>query len=516
MSKKVKRKATVFGWMVKIVDILIYPVLFLALFSSFFMIVAKSKGVVSPIFDHTLVRVLTPSMSKYCEKADRSFAVNDIAFLSTSAKNVYQVGDVIAFYSDGTTVSGLPKLDLTFYQTKFVVQKDENGNVVFDENGKEKQIRDRYYPVYEENGEIKYNQELYDLINSTQIGETFLSNTNKKYYTKAEPQELKTLQQVKDDDKIVKFHQIMQIKIDTSGQIYYLTKGTNNSSADTVLVRQDLVVGRYVNTPKWLTAIVNFCGSSQGLIILVILPMSIIILIESLSILEQINNILLEKKVIARAALFDTKECEKAYIGLEMDEKDKIYLYDVFPPDYKNDLYDFLWGCLETSQHKKQKMIYETSQLAVDAYDIKDTDKYYGIWEQFYKSNRMKQKVKNAQVRAERDRYADVKIEEYQNYEPIEIEEPPKPKPRKRKTKQDYDKIIDDIIEEKDLEQRPKVKNTKSSISKTSSSKSTATKSAKPKTSGTTKSSTTTKSKSTATKTITQKSRSTKTTKKNG
>ena len=477
MSKKVKRKATTFGWMVKIVDILIYPVLFLALFSSFFMIVAKSKGVVSPIFDHTLVRVLTPSMSKYCEKADRSFAVNDIAFLSTSAQNVYQVGDVIAFYSDGATVSGLPKLDLTFYQTKFVTQKDENGNIVYDENGNEKQIRDRYYPVYEETGEIRYNQELYDLINNTEVGGTFLSNTNKKYYTKSEPQELKSLQQVIDDEKVVKFHQIMQIKIDTSGQIYYLTKGTNNSSADTVLVRQDLVVGRYVNTPKWLTAIVNFCGSSQGLIILVILPMSIIILIESLSILEQINNILLEKKVIARAALFDTKECEKAYIGLEMDEKDKIYLYDVFPPDYKNDLYDFLWGCLESSQHKKQKMIYETSQLAIGVYDVKDTDKYYGVWEQFYKSNRMKQKVKNAQVRAERDRYVDVKIEEYQNYEPIEIvEEKPKPKPRKRKTQQDYDKIIEDIVEEKDLDSKPKSTRSKSSGTKTSTkSKSTKT-----------------------------------------
>lgn len=449
MSKKVKRKFTFFGWMVKVVDILIYPVLFLALFSSFFMIVAKSKGIVTPIFDYTLVRVLTPSMSKYCEQAERNFAVNDIAFLSTSSKNVYQVGDVVAFYSDSATVSGLPKLDLTHYQTKYVTQKDADGKPVLDDNGNEKKMQDRYYPVLDENGNVEYNLELYDLVMNTPVGESFLANTTKKYYTKVERPELKTLEQVKEDDKIVKFHQVMQIKIDTSGQIYYLTKGTNNSSADTVLVREDMVVGRYINTPKWITAIVNFCGSAQGLIILVILPMSIIILIESLSILEQINNIMLEKKVIARAALFDTKECEKAYIGLEMDDKDKIYLYDVFPSEFKDDINDFLWGCLETSQHKKQKMIYQTSQTAIEVYDVKNTDEYYGIWEDFFRSNRMKQKVRNAHIRAERDRYADVKIEEYQNYPPDEKDEKPQPKPKRRKTKEEYDQIIEEIISQK-------------------------------------------------------------------
>jgi hypothetical protein len=132
-----------------------------------------------------------------------------------------------------------------------------------------------------------------------------------------------------------------------------------------------------------------------------------------------------------------------------------------------------------------------------------DTDEYYGIWEDFFKSNRMKQKVRNAQVRAERDRYADVKIEEYQNYEPIEVKPKPKPRPKpkvqkekvdnntsekntvkapiskttKRKTKADYDKIIDEIIAEKTPVSSKKTKTTdkttKETTVKQSSTKST-------------------------------------------
>ena len=62
-------------------DIIVYPVILISFMSSFFMLVSKSKNVITPIFGHTLVRVLTNSMSKYCPEAERNFVRGDVVVL---------------------------------------------------------------------------------------------------------------------------------------------------------------------------------------------------------------------------------------------------------------------------------------------------------------------------------------------------------------------------------------------------------------------------------------------------
>ncbi len=416
MVKKVKRKTTVFRVLELIVNIIVYPVIIISFVSSFFMLVARSNNLISPIFGHTFVRVLSDSMSDYCPEAGRKFVKGDIAIIETNS-TTYKVGDIIAFYYHHDDEDNAQLFDLTKVETKLVEKLDENGNVVKDENSETVYVENSYYPVKDENNEVIFNTELYNSIKNAKVGEEFYYEDYKEYYTKTTPsQNRDTLEQVVKVNTPVYFHQIVQIKIDASGTIFYITKGTANSATDSYAIREDFVAGKYANTPSWLASIISFCASTEGMLILVVLPISIIVLIELLSVIEQINNLLLERKVVNREIPFDSKECEKANIGLEMRECDKIYLYDVLPSEFKMDAYEFLWGCLEPSQNKKQQKIYATSQLAISVYDENNVTPYYMTWSELYKSKRMKKLIAETQVKAENDRYADVLNKEYQNY----------------------------------------------------------------------------------------------------
>ncbi len=380
------------------------------------MLVARSNNLVSPIFGHTFVRVLSDSMSVYCPEVGRRFVKGDIAIVDTN-NSTYQVGDVIAFYYHHDPEDNNQLFDLTQVETKQVEKLDEYGNVVKDENDEVVYVENNYYPVKDENNEVIFNTELYNSIKNAKVGEKFYYEDFKEYYTKTEPSENRnTLEEVIKANTSVYFHQIVQIKIDASGTIFYITKGTYNAASDSYAIREDYVVGKYANTPAWFASLISFCSSTEGMLLLVVLPISIIVLVELLSVIEQINNLLLEKKVINREIPFDTKECEKANIGLEMRETDKIYLYDVLPNEFKMDAYEFLWGCLEPSQNKKQQKIYATSRLAISVYDENNVTPYYTTWSDFFKSKHMKKLVAQAQIKAENDRYADVLNKEYQNY----------------------------------------------------------------------------------------------------
>ena len=416
MVKKVKRKTTFVRVVEYIVNIIVYPIIIISFFSSFFMLVARSNNLVSPIFGKTFVRVLSNSMSEYCPEAERHFVKGDIAVVQT--KNVtYQVGDIIAFYYHHDDEDNAQLFNLTQIETKQVEKLDQNGNVVTDENGQTVYVENRYSPVRDDNGEVVFNTELYNSIINASVGEEFYYEEYKKYYQKTQaPEDRDTVEEVIEANTPVYFHQIVQIKIDASGTIFYVTKGTANSATDGYAIREDFVAGKYVSTPDWLASLINFCASTEGMLLLVVFPISIVVLVELLSVIEQINNLLLEKRVINREVPFDTKECAKASIGLEMRESDKIYLYDVMPGEFKLDVYNFLWGCLEESQNKKQQKIYATSKLATNVYDENNLEPYYSTWSDMFKSKRMKKQIAQAQVKAENDRYADVLNKEYQNY----------------------------------------------------------------------------------------------------
>ena len=414
-EKVIKKKRTIFNIISSIVDILVYPIIFISFFSSFFMIVSKTQGVVKPIFGYTFVKVLSPSMSYYCEEAKRNFEVDDIVVIKT--KTAYEVGDIIAFYSYTDPSDNAKQFELTSLETKLNPKRTKDGGYVYKENGELEYVTNSYSPVKNSDGTVIFNEELYQTIKNARIDETFATEHDGVWAKEEISVDRATIKDVTDANCVVKFHQIVQIKIDTTGTIFYVTKGTNNASIDP-LVREDLVVGKYVNTPKFMSVVMSFCSSSIGMLILVVIPISIIILIELLSILEQINNIMLERKVVSRAVPFDTKECEKANIGFEMREFDKVYLYDVMPSEYKPDLFVFLWGMLENSDKKNYKKIYDSAVKAKDVFDANNTDEYYETWISCFKSRSMKKKLEEMQKKADDTRYEEVLYDEYQNEEP--------------------------------------------------------------------------------------------------
>lgn len=411
--EKLKKRKSLYRIVSSIVDALVFPIIFLSICVSGIILISKQDRAITPIFGHAIVRVLSNSMSTYCEEVQRSFFKGDVAILEE--KKSYNVGDVIAFYDFKDPVDDYSKLmNLTTYTSQEVYEKDKDGNIIY-ENGEPKKITNKYVPVKDENGDVVFDNELFNHIQNTEVGNAIVGTTYRKTTV---PKNRTSRDKVDAGKTRVIFHQIIQIKVDTNGTIFYLTKGTHNGAPDTYEVRSDMVFGRYAKSSRWLSDFLGFCASSTGLIVLVIVPISIVILFESLSILEQINNIILERNVIARAVFFDTKECEKAKIGIEMPYFNKIYLYDVMPKDYKNDLYKIIWGYNKNSEKKKDKELYETSQLAVSKYQEGNTQKYYDIWFDFYNSKHKQQKILDAQKRAEQDRYQDVLIEEYQNYRP--------------------------------------------------------------------------------------------------
>ncbi len=446
---KNKKHRSFFNILEIIVDIIVYPVIIISFMSSFFMLVAKSKNVITPIFGYTFVRVLTNSMSVYCPEVQRNFVSGDVVVLKTQ-DTMYEVGDVIAFYNYTDTADSLAKINLTSVQSGQEQVFDEEGNPVLDEQGNPTYRNNNYLPVKDGEGNTIFDQTLYDNVLNTEVGQN-IPGTN--FTKQSVPENRHDLDYVRDVSSVrVYFHQIVQIRIDTSGTIFYITKGTTNSSTE--IVREDLVAGKYVSTGSWLTGLVSFCASTEGMILLVVAPISFIVLIELLSILEQVNNILLEKKVIAREMPFDSKECDKARIGIEMREVDKIFYYDVMPQDYKYEVFDFLWGEFENSKKKKEKYSYETAIESVKVYNMEDPSKYYEVWKKSFTSNKKKQQVDIAFQRSLKEKYINVVCTDYKNEKPSM----PKSKIGKKKTFSDINKTIEKIKErekklQKDLNQ---------------------------------------------------------------
>ena len=419
MTSSKRKNITFFKVLEIIVDIIVYPVIIISFMSSFFMLVAKSKNVISPIFGHTFVRVLSSSMSVYCPEAERNFNKGDVVLLKVQ-NSMYEVGDIIAFYSYNDNADTLVKLDLTQIESGNEQVFDENGNPVLDEQGNITYRQNNYMPVKD-----SFDEELYENVQNAQVGEKILG-TN--YIKSAVPQNRHDLDYVRDQSSTkVYFHQIVQIKIDTSGTIFYITKGTYNDSTETV--REDLVAGKYLPTAKWLTDVVSFCSSTEGMIALVVAPISFIVLIELLSILEQINNIILERKVIAREMPFDGKDCQKARIGIEMRDTDKIFYYDVMPKDYKAEVFEFLWGEFKNSEKQSERDQYDLAWASLKVYNMKDPSRYYQLWKQSFDSLKKKQQVDISQSRSKKEKYIDVACFEYRNERPI----PKKPRIKRKK-----------------------------------------------------------------------------------
>ena len=331
---RVKRQKTFYTILGIISDAIIIPVIIISLFSSFVLFSNQRKNEAHMVFGVSFAAVQSGSMEA------AGFKVKDIVIVvKTNTDNLrpksenYE-GDIIAFYNEYDSVDrSVKKTTISDFDN---VPEPTLESIA---NRKEKsEILNKYTRIY--------------------------------------------------------FHRIIGVSVDETGTRFFKTKGDSNVSADVNLIREDLVVGRYVNTPVWIREVFKFCASSIGMMILVVVPLTVLIFMQMLSLLEQISALMTERRVIAGNLKYNSKESIKANVGIEMRDFDKIYYYDVSDDD-KNEVYKFLWSYPENQKLTKRIIQYaKIVDSSVDTYSQSGADAYWGYWKSYYKKGRTKRKVR--------------------------------------------------------------------------------------------------------------------------
>jgi len=239
-----------------ITNVLIVPVLLLSLVASIVMYNAKKHNEVPSLFGYSAVKILTTSMQT---EETPEYSAGNVVLVKKVSPELLDAGDVIAFY-------------------EYVRHSDE------------------------------------DLDFDDVAGGTIVSGTVGNGSSEA----------AKAGSRVI-FHRIVEIKqaYTEDGELhyFYLTKGDANPSVDTYIdsngktqpayIRDDFVVGEYTDGASFLIGFLTFCSSAGGIVALVIVPAGVLLLMVTLSIIEQINSILLDKKMNRRKLI----EAEKLMQG---------------------------------------------------------------------------------------------------------------------------------------------------------------------------------------------------------
>lgn len=80
------------------------------------------------------------------------------------------------------------------------------------------------------------------------------------------------------------FHEIIEIIIDSNGNKWFRTKGSNNALPDGNIIYQNYVIGKYQTTSNSFNNLISFVFSIDGALVFVVLPCGIIICKESFNV----------------------------------------------------------------------------------------------------------------------------------------------------------------------------------------------------------------------------------------
>ena len=252
------------------------------------------------------------------------FAVGDVVFINKNDKNI-AIGDIVAFYYPGRNLAETP-------QNNFVAVKD-----------------------FKIDGEVIIYTD-----KTSNAQETIVRNDD------FDDEKVKD---VKQKNRIY-FHYVVGIYIDpATGQIYYKTCGAGKDGSNTFeleeeglvfgqapesyYTREDLIVGKYKNTPQFMRKVMVFMGSSLGMIILVCLPICILIITESLSLIDQVSIIMIEKRIMKGEVKLDDKDLKKSYNPNTMEPINKILYYFNAPQDSKEFIANTIWSEMFVSESEK-------------------------------------------------------------------------------------------------------------------------------------------------------------------
>jgi hypothetical protein len=95
--------------------------------------------------------------------------------------------------------------------------------------------------------------------------------------------------------KLTTTHRIYEVKIE-DGKEQYITKGDANDAPDSVPTSKDLVLGKTIFSIPLLGYPVSFAKTREGLIILVVIPATIIVYSEAITIKNEAAKLLAERR----------------------------------------------------------------------------------------------------------------------------------------------------------------------------------------------------------------------------
>jgi len=331
-NKKNKKSFSLYSFLGKIGDVLFIPIIIISLVSSISMLAQRQKNVPTSFLGISLVNILSGSMTS------QGFYKGDTVFTKKAQISDIALGDVIAFYryTDPLDSNAKPQ------SLKVVIKYNYSG-------GKEIDMSD----------------------NNVVVGIDINS------VTKVSRPDEKT---VKDAQKVkakIYFHQVIAVYVDDYGNVFYQTKGSENSSTE--MVRSDFVVGEYVSTPRFVRDIISFCSSARGMIILVCIPLSILVLFQCFSLIKQIEIMSIEKQLLKGKKRFDDEELAKQFKGSEMETYNKAYLYYLTPHTEREQVFNYMWGDVLESNKISKKDQKEINVMQNANKQLEVSDKAY--WE---------------------------------------------------------------------------------------------------------------------------------------
>ena len=329
MAKNKKQK-TLNTLLGKIGDILLIPIFVIALLVSTYILFQNKGDTVPSIFGYSIVKVLSGSMRKSGFEIDDRVIVKKSDALALWGD--YSGGDIIAFFSYEDPV------DKNLQKTK-LESKDQT---------------------------IEITQSV--------TGRRTLKDLQGKGY------------------KVV-FHQIVGVYQDATGARYFKTRGTSNGSDDAAIIRQDFVIGRYVNTPDWIRSGFKWVASSAGMITCVCVPLGIMVIFQSLALIEQINFMYVEKRLLKGAMHWQDYEAKRLIKTGDMEETCKIIYYTKVDEEEREELLTALWifpAKLNKEEQKKKDIVEQGAEI----FEKEGTLPYLNYWLDNLKWNWDKKKIK--------------------------------------------------------------------------------------------------------------------------
>lgn len=222
------------------------------------------------VLGYSPVRIMSGSMEA------SGFYKNDLALIREVNELSLERGDIIAYYSMG---AGIP------YEVNNALRKG---------------LYDQYYAP---EGIATYNPDWVD---------SLLGRKNEL-----------TLQAGKNGARIY-FHEIVDIRQDENGYLYFQTKGTSNPKEDVVWTRQDLVIGKYIETAPFLTDLLTIFGSNLAIILLVLLPLAMVLFLLVIQLVDDIDSYGIEKRILKKGYRITHKDYRDKGVGYELSPKAKL------------------------------------------------------------------------------------------------------------------------------------------------------------------------------------------------